>query len=68
MVGSGVALARDHLTASRPDLAVAAAPALPEAALFGPLAFARHGEAVSGGPPSPLYLRPPDAEAPGRPG
>jgi tRNA threonylcarbamoyladenosine biosynthesis protein TsaB len=62
LVGSGVALARPHLALQRPDLTAAAAPELPEAALFGALAFARQSEAVRGAPPSPLYLRSPDAE------
>lgn len=60
LVGSGVTAALPHLAGRR--FGVADAPAVPEAARFGRLAAARAGDASTGHPPEPLYLRAPGAE------
>ncbi|MDA1058057.1 MAG: tRNA (adenosine(37)-N6)-threonylcarbamoyltransferase complex dimerization subunit type 1 TsaB [Proteobacteria bacterium] len=64
LVGSGALLAAERLGAGA---TVAAAEVLPQAAVLAGLAAARlqrHGTARFAAPPSPLYLRAPDAKLP----
>ena len=64
LVGSGALLAADRLG---PGATVAAGEVLPQAAVLAGLAAARlqrHGPAHFAAPPSPLYLRAPDAKLP----
>jgi tRNA threonylcarbamoyladenosine biosynthesis protein TsaB len=65
VVGDAAAAARDALTSAGRDAVVGVSPGLPDAATVAGLAAARWrpGDAIPP-PPSPLYLRPPDAVVP----